>query len=212
MRTKMLIPVLLALSLLAGMARAAPAPGLEVVRHVVAGGGGHVEQTPYALNFTIGQPAVGQITQAPYQLCAGFWCGGSADADEDLPALSIAKSGPSEAEPGESITYTIALTNTGSAVASGLVITDVLPVGAAFIAASDGGVPVDGMVSWSVSSLPDGGSLTRTFTVSAAETITNEDYGASCAEGVTVAGAIAVVTEISGEDGDHEIYLPLVVR
>ncbi len=212
MRTKMLILVLLALSLLAGMARAAPPPGLEIIRHVIGGGGGRVEQSPYVLNFTVGQAVAGPASQTPYQLCAGYWCGVGAEQGEDLPALSIAKSGPSEAEAGEPIAYTIVVTNTGSALASSVVITDVLPLGAAFIAASDGGEQVDGTVSWSVDNLSAVSSLTRSFTVSATETITNDNYTVSCAEGVSGVGSVAVVTEIGGEPADHEIFLPLVVR
>ncbi len=211
MRTKMLVLVLLALSLLAGMARAAPAPGLEIPRYVVGAGGDRAEQGAYALSFTVGQPVVGLASQGPYELCAGYWCRGAAEAGEDLPALSIAKSGPSEAAAGESIAYTISVDNTGDAVAASLVITDVLPAGATFLAASDGGVEVHGVISWSVVALDPMGSLTRSFTVSANTTITNDDYGVSCAEGVSALGSVAVVTEIIGGE-NNEVYLPLVLR
>lgn len=41
---------------------------------VVGGGGGHVEASPYALDGTIGQGAVGEVSNS-YELCSGFWCG-----------------------------------------------------------------------------------------------------------------------------------------
>lgn len=74
MKAKMLIPIILVLLILAGIARAAPAPGLEISRYVVAGGGGRLEQSSYALDFTVGQSVVGTASQTPYELCAGFWC------------------------------------------------------------------------------------------------------------------------------------------
>jgi uncharacterized repeat protein (TIGR01451 family) len=46
------------------------------------------------------------------------------------PTISLSKtSGQATAEPGEGIVYTLRVTNTGSAAATGLVITDVLPAG-----------------------------------------------------------------------------------
>jgi uncharacterized repeat protein (TIGR01451 family) len=135
-----------------------------------------------------------------------------ADATEvtvNLPALSVAKSGPGQAEPGASIVYTLAVINTGSVAASWLVITDALPAGAHFVSAGDGGVRVGDVVSWSVSSLPATDSLTRSFAVTATGTITNDDYRVSCAEGVSAAGSATVVTQVSGE---REVYLPLVLR
>jgi len=83
MRSKTIVSILLLASvLLAGVARAAPPPGLEIIRHVIGGGGGHLEQSPYVLNFTIGQPVVGQVSRTPYQLCAGYWCGVGAEQGE----------------------------------------------------------------------------------------------------------------------------------
>lgn len=74
MHVKRLIPLLLALSLLAGVARAAPSADLEITRHVIGAGGGHLEQGPYALDATVGQAAVGRAIQPPFALCAGYWC------------------------------------------------------------------------------------------------------------------------------------------
>ncbi|MEA3342491.1 MAG: right-handed parallel beta-helix repeat-containing protein, partial [Chloroflexota bacterium] len=126
-----------------------------------------------------------------------------------LPVIAIAKSGPDEVEVGEPITYTLIVTNSGSLAASSLVITDALPTGASFIAASDGGLLVGDVVSWTATSLGMMDRLTRTFTVTATETITNSDYRASCGEGVSAVGTVSVVTEVSSE---RKIYLPLVLR
>ncbi len=88
MRAKFVTPVLvLVLLLLVGMARAAPLAAPEVSRYVVGGGGGYAEQSPYALNGTIGQSVVGQASQTPYDLCAGFWCGVGAQYRVYLPLV-----------------------------------------------------------------------------------------------------------------------------
>ena len=42
---------------------------------VIGGGGGHLEVAPYILDGTIGQPVVGWVSNLPYELCAGYWCG-----------------------------------------------------------------------------------------------------------------------------------------
>lgn len=47
----------------------------EIPRYVIAGGGGHVAQGSFALDGTIGQPLAGTVSNSPYNLCAGFWCG-----------------------------------------------------------------------------------------------------------------------------------------
>jgi hypothetical protein len=46
-----------------------------IERWVIAGGGGHAEADPYALDGTVGQAVVGTSDQTPYSLCSGFWCG-----------------------------------------------------------------------------------------------------------------------------------------
>ena len=87
MRSKTIILFLLALSLLAGLALAAPPPGHEILRHVIGGGGGRVEQDIYTLDYTIGQPVVGTASNTPYELCAGYWCGGAGEYKIYLPLV-----------------------------------------------------------------------------------------------------------------------------
>ena len=69
----LLLSVLALALTLAGVARAAAA--LEIDRWVVASGGAHVEAGSYALDGAIGQAFAGNTSNAPYRLCAGFWCG-----------------------------------------------------------------------------------------------------------------------------------------
>lgn len=47
--------------------------------------------------------------------------------------LSLAKSGPATAFPGEMITYTVSVSNTGTTTATGTLVTDTLPTGLTFV-------------------------------------------------------------------------------
>jgi len=69
--------ILLALLLPIGGVVAAnkAADGYEVSSYVIGGGGGHSEASPYTLDGTVGQAVAGAVSNAPYELCAGFWCG-----------------------------------------------------------------------------------------------------------------------------------------
>jgi hypothetical protein len=80
------ILALAALLLLAGTVLASN--GYEITRYVIASGGGPAEVVPYALNGTVGQPVVGVDSNAPYQLCSGFWgCGGAGEYKIYLPVI-----------------------------------------------------------------------------------------------------------------------------
>ena len=63
------------LVLLAAGSATASFLAIQVERHVVASGGGQVEQGEYALGYTIGQPIAGVVSSGSHVLCAGFWCG-----------------------------------------------------------------------------------------------------------------------------------------
>jgi thermitase len=124
------------------------------------------------------------------------------------PALAIAKAGPAWFEPAAPLTYTLSVVNGGIQAASGLVITDALPAGASYLAASDGGVQAGGVVSWTVGSLAIGQTVTRTLTVSATQTLVNSAYGAVCLEGASVWGSQAVTSSAAL----YHLYLPLWVN
>jgi hypothetical protein len=44
---------------------------------LIGGGGGPAGSTHYAVNFTVGQTAIGVASSSSYQACLGYWCGGS---------------------------------------------------------------------------------------------------------------------------------------
>jgi len=65
-----------ALLLAASLGSVALANGtLTIDRWVIGGGGGHSEAGSYVLDATVGQAVAGMTSNAPYELCAGFWCG-----------------------------------------------------------------------------------------------------------------------------------------
>jgi len=79
------IVALAALLLLAGVALAFD--GYDISWYVIGGGGGHSEAGPYALDGTIGQAVAGPVSNAPYDLCSGYWCGGAAGNNIYLPLI-----------------------------------------------------------------------------------------------------------------------------
>jgi hypothetical protein len=65
---------LLALLLGGGVILAANGYGLSF--YVIGGGGGHAEAGVFAIETTIGQAIVGEVSGDPQDLCSGFWCWG----------------------------------------------------------------------------------------------------------------------------------------
>lgn len=84
------------------------------------------------------------------------------------PDLAVAKAGPAIAQAGALITYTVGATNTGTALAPGVVLTDVLPAGFAYVADTSGLPPAlgGGAVAWSLGDLAPGAG--RAFQVALA--------------------------------------------
>ena len=66
---------------------------------------------------------------------------------------------------GSTIVYTLTYANTGDAAASGVVVSDTLPAGVAFVSASNGGAHAAGTVTWNIGIVAAGGSGSVTVTV-----------------------------------------------
>ena len=67
--------------------------------------------------------------------------------------LELVKRGPATAQPGATVVYTLTLRNLGPSTAAGVVLTDTLPAGLTFAAASAGCVNTSGTVVCTVGSL-----------------------------------------------------------
>jgi len=79
MSKRMLIVLLCLLCglLLAGRALAMSSTNyrLDWFTPLTGGGGGPAGSTNYAVNFTVGQSAIGASTSTNYRGCLGYWCG-----------------------------------------------------------------------------------------------------------------------------------------
>jgi hypothetical protein len=79
MRQTMLLLALVALLLLASVARAQSGGGYDLTWSTVDGGGATwSEGGGYALGGTVGQPDAGVLSGGGYTLAGGFWPGGAA--------------------------------------------------------------------------------------------------------------------------------------
>jgi uncharacterized repeat protein (TIGR01451 family) len=154
-----------------------------------------------ASQFTFAVTASQSITNSDYGASAegGFTATGQSLVSTHVspapePVLSLSKVGPTAVLIGQPITYTLIVTNSGTATATNLVITDVIPAGATYL---NGGVQVGEAVSWTVSSLGIGETGQFTFVVTASQSITNSDYGVSTEGGFTATGQNAISTHVS---------------
>ena len=111
------------------------------------------------------------------------------------PQLSIDKTAPITATAGSEITYTLTVTNTGG-LATGVVITDQLPINATFVRAGQGGGLNAGVLTWPAVTLSYTASIQRTFTVTATQTITNAQYGARADGGYRTFGPLPIIVKI----------------
>ncbi|SMP32316.1 isopeptide-forming domain-containing fimbrial protein, partial [Algoriphagus winogradskyi] len=70
--------------------------------------------------------------------------------------------------PGGDIVYTIAISNTGNAQVTSVLVTDELPEGVSFISASNGGSVENGVVTWTIPTLASGETIKVEIVVMAA--------------------------------------------
>jgi uncharacterized repeat protein (TIGR01451 family) len=139
--------------------------------------------------------------------------GNTSEASTELELilpLALRKTAPATATSGLSLTYTLRVTNAMPFSLTHLVLTDTLPAGASYIT---GGTKVGQVISWTLSSLAPGATATRTFVVTATQSLTNSNYGVRAGEGAQVKGTTPVVTLIEGNEvSKKRLYLPLLVK
>jgi hypothetical protein len=77
---KTFLPIIAALAILLLLAAGALAMystnyRLDWFTPLTGGGGGRASSAHYAVNFTIGQSAIGASASTNYKGCLGYWCG-----------------------------------------------------------------------------------------------------------------------------------------
>jgi uncharacterized repeat protein (TIGR01451 family) len=133
------------------------------------------------------------------------------DEVEPAPYLTIAKSAPTMAAPGEPITFTLIVSNTGTATAANLTIVDTIPSHAGHVS---GGALLGDSVSWQVAELEPYRSVSVSLVVTAFQTITNTGYGVSADGGFQVFGwrPVVVAIESNPNQNERQLYLPLIMK
>jgi uncharacterized repeat protein (TIGR01451 family) len=81
------------------------------------------------------------------------------------PDLALSGSAPTSVTLGQSVTYTLLVTNGGAGGATGVTLTDTLPTGATFVSATGGVTPAGGVLTFAIGSLASGASDTVTIVV-----------------------------------------------
>lgn len=170
----------------------------------LSGGGGlSTILVPVSVNFKL--PNDSPLTnsmQVLYSNQPGYSFDVQSASDVDVvqsPVLSIAKRGSSsQVISGRNITYTLLITNSGSAAATNVAITDALPINTTFVSCSGGsscGIDGGDMISWTVATIAPSATTAVTFTALTDEglesgtTIVNQDYGVVSDQTNFVAGA-----------------------
>ncbi len=107
------------------------------------------------------------------------------------PDVAVAKSGPAQVVAGEGATYTVVVSNIGSALAKNVVLTDVLPAGLAYVSANPVPAAVDGQtLTFNLGDLAAGASTTITVDVTVEVT-----------SGTLTNTATAVTDSVEGGEG-----------
>jgi len=136
-----------------------------------------------------------------------------------LPFLILGKSdAPDPVLAGSNITYTIAYSNTGTAGATGVVITDTVPTNTTFVSATGGGTLGGGVVTWNIGAVNAGASATVQMVVTvgagmaSGSTITNQTYALASNELATVTGSPVTTSVTTASQSVAQYVLPITQR
>lgn len=166
--------------------------GYKLLQFVITGPRGLLLNDDYGIAgfghpFAAGSPAVATLV--------GNY-GGATGEPLGQPQLAIFKTGPVTVKAGEEMTYTlVALNLTDNLTATGVVITDSLPGGAAYVR---GGSLSSGVVSWNIGDLDPGASEQVQFAVTTNQDLLNDDYRVTANESFAT-GKIPVSTRLGSE-------------
>ena len=164
MKRTMILIAVLAVLVTAGVAVAQMSASYRLERSVIAGGGAQSASANYQVAGTIGQSLASppESSSAGFQIWSGFW-----PDFEKQPHLLLSKTNNKAAwYAGWDLTYTIVITNAGSAPALDTRVTDTLPV-EVYVPTPPAGATLnpDGSYSWALGDLAAGESRTLTLTV-----------------------------------------------
>lgn len=135
-------------------------------------------------------------------------CNGS-DIDDVTPPISIVKDDHKQVVlPGESLTYDLTVTNGSATIdATGVIVTDTLPVNTTFVSASDGGTQADGIVTWNLGGLAKNESKVIRVTVTVNADVVGNDSVTNVASITSDNGCLddptTDVNECTSTDIDH---------
>ncbi len=89
MRRVVILLALVVVLLLAGRALAMSSANyrLDWFVPLTGGGGGPASSAHYAINFTVGQSAIGMASSSNYGGCLGYWCGAAVEYRIYLPLV-----------------------------------------------------------------------------------------------------------------------------
>jgi uncharacterized repeat protein (TIGR01451 family) len=162
------------------------APGEAVTRTFVV----HVTGGHWITNIGYSGAANVSGSRASNQVQTPVW----------VPSLALAKQSADAVRPGHTLETQLVLHNDGTIPLTGVALTDTVPSGTNFAAASDGGTLNGNIVTWQVGALAVGAAVTRTCTISvpvsaAHGTPLTNTAGAISDQGATATAAKIVVVD-----------------
>jgi uncharacterized repeat protein (TIGR01451 family) len=120
-------------------------------------------------------------------------------AEAPAPDLALSGEAPSTIPVSGNVTYSLTVTNNGTAGATGVALSDTLPSGVTFVSATGGITPVEGVLDFSIGSLAAGASASVTI------------VAAATASGTLADRASTSMAQTDPTPGDNSITLTTAV-